>query len=445
MCSTRTWEDRMKTLLRASMGVLTAAMLMMGCGGGAPVMPDYRGEPLVTLKGQLLLGEHVQVDEPVRLALVWYKDRADIGQPQEIVTEDIVYEPSFPVDFTFHLYAPPPPEALTEDSSGRFGFAILVAYRDDNHNGKLDPIPVGGVRQDKVLGATQSFFDEDGPCYRLSYTEDAGGQNGHFTLFHTPGGETFPIVRPVAAEAVPLDTPIALTLSGENELDALLCMASITVENSGSPNPLAFCGLTATPGILRVRASFVLRYKETPTGDSVQEQALVIVSDGTRWLTQSEATATLNGHPLPVGQGSISPGNFPTPGAVSTLIVSAPGFPTATYEIRAPGMPSLTSPARGATVPSGSPLRFTWTPGVFSGITWEDITAGAASTSLWNQTNFFNLSGTQLPTFDITTRPLTYTGDALARVVTYNMANYSRYGDSTFSEVEYTRPLTFTP
>ncbi|QRN97623.1 hypothetical protein JRI60_00565 [Archangium violaceum] len=426
---------------RASMGALATAMLMMGCGEGRPVGPDYRGEPLVTLRGQLRLADHVQVDEPVRLALVWYKSRTDSSQPREIVTEDIVYEPSFPIEFTFHLYEPPPPEALTEDVSGRFGHAILVAYRDDNHNGELDPIPPGGVPQDKVLGATQSFFDPEAPGYALSYTEDAGGRNGRFTLSHFPVGDAVPM-----AEPVPLDTPITLTLTGEDELAALLCMATRTIETAGSPNPLAFCGLPATPGILRLHATFVLRIDETPTGETVREQALVRVSDGSRWLTDADATATLNGHPIHIGGGDTTPGVFPTPGAVSTLIVSAPGFPTATYELRAPGIPRLTSPASGATFPSGSSLHFAWSPGPFTWSSWVNLTASTDSAVLWSDSTPIGVPSSAPPLpFDITTSPIAYTGDAFARLTAFNQGSFSRYGGSTWSQVEYTRRVTFTP
>ncbi|HYO67431.1 MAG TPA: hypothetical protein VEU33_15255 [Archangium sp.] len=431
----------MRKSLRASMGAIATAMLMTGCGEGLPVLPDYRGEPLVTLQGQLRLAEHVQVDEPVRLALVWYKSPTDASQPREIVTQDLAYEPSFPIAFTFHLYALPPPEALSGGESGRFGHAILVAYRDDNHNGKLDPIPAGGVPQDKVLGATQSFFDPQAPGYALSYWEEAGGRNGRFTLSRFPVSDSsFP-----RAEPVPLDTPITLTLTGEDELAALLCMATRTIETAGSPNPLAFCGLPATPGILRLHATFLLQVEGTSTGETVREQALVRISDGSRWFTDVDATATLNGHPIHIGRSTLSPGAFPTPGAVSTLIVSAPGFPTATYEIRAPGTPRLTSPASGATFSSGSPLRFAWSPVPFAWSSWENLTAAADSTMLWSQFNSFDPSSAPPSAFDIATPPIAYTGDAFARVGVFNQGTFSRYGGSTWSEVQYTHRVTFTP
>jgi len=442
MCSTRTWEGLMRKFLRASMGAISAAMLMTGCGEGLPVLPDYRGEPLVTLQGQLRLADHIQVDEPVRLALVWYKSSTDLSKPREIVTQDIAYEPSFPIAFTFHLYTLPPPEALSGGESGRFGHAILVAYRDDNHNGELDPIPAGGVPQDKVLGATQSFFNREAPGYALSYSEGTGGQNGRFTLSRFPVSDSNPM-----AEPVPLDTPITLTLTGEDELAALICMTGRTSETAGSPNPLAFCGLPATPGILRLHASFIFQIEGTPTGENVRGHSYVRLSDGSRWLTDADATVTLNGHPLPVGRPDTTPGTFPAPGAVSTLIVSAPGFPTATYEIRVPGTPRLTSPASGATFPSGSSLHFAWSPVPFFWSSRADVVAGADSTLLWSEWGPLGASSAPPPPspFDITTRPIAYTGDAFARLTVFNQGNSSRYGGSTWSEVQYTHRITFTP
>ncbi|REG23563.1 hypothetical protein ATI61_11631 [Archangium gephyra] len=439
MSSTRTWEGLMRKFLRASTGA-AAALLMTGCGEGLPVQPDYRGEPLVTLQGQLRLAQHIQVDEPVRLALVWYKSSTDPSQPRDIVTEDIAYEPSFPIEFTFHLYAPPPPEALTENEAGRFGHAILVAYRDDNHNGKLDPIPAGGVPQDKVLGATQSYFDPEEPGYALSYSEQPGGVNGHFTLSHFPVGDSAPM-----AEPVPLDTPITLTLTGENELAALLCMGPRTIETAGSPNPLAFCGLPATPGILRVHANYLLQIEGTPTGDTLGGHVYVRVSDGSRWLTDADATATLNGQPIPVGRPDKTPGVLPAPGALSTLIVSAPGFPTATYELRIPETPRLTSPAMGATFPSGSSLHFTWSPVPHTWSSWVNLTASADSATLWSVFGALGASSAPPPLYDVVTSPIAYTGDAFARWVVNNQGNFSRYGGYMLSQVEYRHRVTFTP
>jgi hypothetical protein len=430
----------MRTFLRASMGAIAAAVLMMGCGEGPPVQPDYPGEPLVTLKGQLLVADHVQVDEPVRLALVWYKSSTDSSQPRDIVTEDIVYEPSFPIDFTFHLYAPPPPEALTEYEGGvRFGSALLVAYRDDNHNGKLDPIPPGGVPQDRVLGATGSAFGMEGPRYALGYWEDPGGLNGRFILTRVSGE-----VEPAPGENVPLDTPITLTLTGENELAALICMAPRTPPATLSPNPLEFCGLPATPGILRVLASFVLNIRETSTGEKVQALTNLRVSDGTRWLTDADATATLDGQPLHIGDPGPTPGVFPAPGAVSTLVISAPGFPTATFQVKAPGIPSLSSPASGATFPSGSSLRFAWSPGPFTASSDVSLMRADDFTALWNR---FSSPGPWIEPpnpFDVTTSPIAYTGDAVALLVADN-AGSSRYGSQTWQHIEYMRRVTFTP
>ena len=58
------------------------------------------------------VSQDATVDGPVRMALGWYpgmlaEDSASpLSQPKAIVTEDVVYESSFPVSYRFHLYRP---------------------------------------------------------------------------------------------------------------------------------------------------------------------------------------------------------------------------------------------------------------------------------------------------------------------------------------------------
>src|SRR5687767_7935977 len=103
---------------------LLPTLLAFATACGNPVDPNYEGEPLVTLEGQMSLSQGATVEGPVRMALGWYPgmladdSAAPLSQPKSIVTEDVVYESSFPVSYRFHLYRPPPTDALVALGNG---------------------------------------------------------------------------------------------------------------------------------------------------------------------------------------------------------------------------------------------------------------------------------------------------------------------------------------
>lgn len=228
------------------------ALLVSTAACDAPVDPSYEGEPLVTLEGQMTVSPALNFDKPVRLALAWYPALGNtdpaaevpFSNPSGIVTEDVVYKTSFPINYSFHLYRPPPESALValpqEDGyRGKGAVGILLAYQDGNDNGRLDIIKATGLPVDRVIGASALTSDRSWfVAYLDSDQPAATGLKKGFNLVRQEATG--------AMTALPLSTRIPLNLIFTNELNALVCAA--TFNDTEVVNP---CGLglnTGDPG-----------------------------------------------------------------------------------------------------------------------------------------------------------------------------------------------------
>src|SRR5580658_10016618 len=94
-----------------------AAALTTATACGQATGPGYQGVPLLTITGQMIT-EGAAPSRPIRLAVAWYADTTTLGGPQAIVTEDVEYQGSFPLDYRFSLYGPPPDAALNPTTLG---------------------------------------------------------------------------------------------------------------------------------------------------------------------------------------------------------------------------------------------------------------------------------------------------------------------------------------
>ncbi len=144
---------------------LAGAVLLGACGQGA--MPEEYRPPVATIHGRLQITEAPADPEEIRVAVVW---RADLGlqQVRHLVAQDVAVTTSWPAEFTLDLVDPPPPEAIRPQVGGaRMGGANIVAYRDGNHNGRLDFTPID----------SDSFVDEliaTNSTVALIYSEQPG-------------------------------------------------------------------------------------------------------------------------------------------------------------------------------------------------------------------------------------------------------------------------------
>ncbi len=410
---------------------LLLALLLVTSACGDVVDPTYPGTPLLTLEGQMRVAPDAQLDGPVRLALAWYPrmlsdDTAVLpAQPKAIVTEDFVYEGAFPATYRFHLYNPPPVEALAAlggGLQGRGALGILLAYRDGNGNAKLDTIPATGSPIDRVVGASLDWTAS--PAYLLIYLDaeqpPATGLKRGFNLVKVTDADT--------SESVPLSTLIPLALSGGPFLDALVCEAAW--DGSGDVCGIDFDGQQPEKNALLVEGTVQLR------GNDVEVSLLVTQEE----LYRSDAQVTLGGRVIPFTEEGMlyalsetDSALFSEGGTVELRVVS--GGKELRRVLSLPGGFELTASAPGGVVKRGGPLAVQWTRS--AGAQFYNV---SVETGDWSP-----LERVSTNALDYTFESVTHSGAATLRAeaVSWPQDN-DRLG---FLEVKVVRelPLTFEP
>jgi hypothetical protein len=101
----------------AALGALALAAGAAGCDAQAD--RDYRGEPLVTLRGQV---QGTPPLPPLEAAMLWQRGPPPSTDDQELATRAPV-ESGFPAAFTVRLYQPPPAAARRTLRPGEVSFA----------------------------------------------------------------------------------------------------------------------------------------------------------------------------------------------------------------------------------------------------------------------------------------------------------------------------------
>jgi hypothetical protein len=340
--------------------LLTLLFALTGCGD--PVVDtDYRGDSLLTLQGQLRATPNYQPEGPLHVALVWFpksmlesEDGAEVPDLYMTVAEDMVIEGTFPLDYRFDVFQPPPPEALGtwgEGLQGKGAMGFLVAYEDLNGNGKLDRIPLDGTPKDRVIGS--SFYES--PQYMVLYADTAQpGVNAGFNIARAGEDEGEPVFVPSSTEL-----PLTLTAGGD-AYDALVC--------EGGPLTYLFlpvCGLGGddTGGGEQPPFSRLGLAGEMKLKDGHLEVFLQASYDGEHI---PDAEVTLAGRTLPFDTAkqafvvSEDASTLLTPGATVRLELSGRGESTF-RDLQVPGDFTITAPGEGAEVTSGSQLTAQWT------------------------------------------------------------------------------------
>ena len=383
--------------------LLSLLLTLAGCDG--VVGPEHEGQPLVTLEGQMNPTPDARIHGPVRLALVWYPQsiaEEDIGGtqggPQLIVTEDVVYQGSFPANYRFHIYRPPSEEALAPLGGGLQGkgaFGILLAYQDGNGNAKLDTIAKTGEPVDRVIGS--SLLGDERSTFALIYVNTK--QRAETGL--KPGFNLVQAVNSESSAVVPLNTrmPLALTTGGPI-FDGFVCEAGW----------LTFlftdvCGLDGgdvfEPSTLMVQGRVALEGKK-----AVVE--LMVASDN---APLQDATVQLAGRTLPYDvereayvleeEGTA----LLTAGGGFELVVSA-GDESMRRTFQVPGGFDITTPAADEQVSSSQPLELRWTASQGATAYYVGFDSSTAGESILAE------QGALSHTFD----PTGAEGEAVARV-----------------------------
>jgi hypothetical protein len=364
------------------------------------------------------------------------------------VTQDVEYSGTFPSAFTFHLYDLPPAAALipSRDGTGHEAYGVLVAYADENGNGELDAIAKGGPAIDKLWGATSSIFDVNSPSYWIQYSDvvpptptswwPAGSQKG-FNLVETFIDDQ----GHLKTVTLPFSTQVPVLLSGENELNALVCKFDYLADTDVAlANPLNGCGLPATPGILRVNASFRRSVSETATGTTTSDDTFITLSDDANWV--DGATVTINGVLASAHGGGVyeSTTRLNALGEINVAVIAAPGRATQTVSLKLPKQESFTSPVAGATFTPGARVAFSWPQGTLNSRI-VSLESSDYATRLYMQP--FNLYA--LDVLSATTEPIDYHGEARLNMRVGGEYTSDRFGSYASATVNYRRSLTFAP
>ena len=231
----------------------------------------------------------------VRVAVVWrVNGPGQFGPGQFNVAEDLPVKPVFPASFTIALDGPPPeaamngpataagmPAPVTGPAAGpppvtaaaggpppdagvdaaaaensqavmlldtptstavpsRYAIGTVVAYLDQNHNGKLDLVPDNATAYvDRLLAANEELSIEyfEGPIH-VSDTFGHSAKDGYnllkiplCDLGRSPGpGDVCPFVRPPVGDAgaclpewLGMDTPYPLTIDSSPAVASVMC------------------------------------------------------------------------------------------------------------------------------------------------------------------------------------------------------------------------------
>jgi hypothetical protein len=275
--------NRIAAFCASGLGVVLAACGSLDSNtGSAPA--------LATLKGPLALAtsdsEGLSSSSAVRVAVVWR-----VNEPGHFnVAEDLPVQPVFPSSFTITFDGPPPEAAMngsvaptgtpapptspdaggpptaveaeaggappgagvTEAGTGqavmllgapastdvppRYAIGTVVAYLDQNHNGKLDLVPDNATAYvDRILAANQELTIEyfEGPIH---ITDNLGhsAKDGYnllkvplCDLELSPTRVACPFVRPVSDGCFPqwlgMDAPYPLTIDSSPAVASLMC------------------------------------------------------------------------------------------------------------------------------------------------------------------------------------------------------------------------------
>jgi hypothetical protein len=257
---------------------------------------------LATLQGSLVNPRSLTVSSSsaVRVAVVW----RGAGPEQFNVAEDLPVQPVFPSSFTIALNGPPPAgamnsdlvypaplptqagaggpspdgggdEASTEppppvtppvmptnpDPGFQFAIGTVVAYLDENHNGKLDLVSDdASAYVDKILAANPevAIVYLQGPIPDALPFVDSEASNrpkDGYNLFRQPEcSAPKQVTNPVCPSApapdpgtctqaqwLGIDTPYTLTVASNPEVATLMCLTSsssgIASEATGTAGP----------------------------------------------------------------------------------------------------------------------------------------------------------------------------------------------------------------
>ncbi|MFZ5446134.1 MAG: hypothetical protein ACOZQL_39470 [Myxococcota bacterium] len=337
----------MKTLRST---LLTAALTVLAACQQPATGPKYQGEPLFSVKGEMsLTGAGTAPSGPIRLAIGWYPDDRSSSAPRALVTQEVQYQGSFPLNYTFSFYGVPPAGALSDYGANgvttRAAFGVLLAYEDLNGNGELDSIAPGGSPVDRVLGSSLGDVYNGDALADPVYVAYVDGQPPASWAGYSAG---YNLQR--GGVIVPATTPVPIPLQQTNELNFLVCEEFISGSSYGFDLP---CNIAPTDGVRVIGNVY--------RADGVGGVSLRI-TDGTAALAGAQVEVNGVAIPFSAAEGLFTASGVPVnaPGR-NTVRVVANGQPARLFEMDAPADFAIQAPLEGARLLAGSPLAVEWT------------------------------------------------------------------------------------
>jgi len=209
---------------------LLATCGLFACGS----LDGHTDKPttLATVHGELSNPGGVATKD-VRVAIVW------LNGTKYSVAEDLPVQPVFPSQFALSLTAPPPADALFpakgDDKASTDGievaFGFVVAYEDQNGNGKLDLVESSdSAFIDKIVGANSSMaviYLAAGDMSALG--QDAADSYGNlptrgYGLLSITSCTDAPCATGIRSQYFSINEPYNLVVTSDPEVNQLMCL-----------------------------------------------------------------------------------------------------------------------------------------------------------------------------------------------------------------------------
>lgn len=341
---------------------VAALAALVGCSGS-------KNDAKLSIHGELQSSLQATQAAPLHLAMAWYPTFASASPASKaggIVTQDVTFEGSFPLAFTFEIAGPPPEAALFDLSqqggSGHLAYGVLIAYEDANGNAKLDTIPKGGAPVDNIVGISMPDPSRPPPAhsYYVLYLDGALAPDDPAAPFALPQGYTLLQVQyHYGIKPVPMDTVVEVPVTRSPGLNLYACPSAF--DNVGWLQ--AACGIDPYNGGHQADAEI---YSFAGRG---MIQAWVNGGSG----IVSAATVTFDGQA--VDYDPASEGWFDNPATdltgVHTVTFTVPGAGTDTVSFTMPPTPVVTAPGTGQQLKKGQSVSIAWEP--VPGATYYDL------------------------------------------------------------------------
>ena len=145
--------------------MLVSVAVGLGCGE-ALVDDAYRGDPLLTVRGQISqVRGALALENDLRVAVFWSPTGSTAIDDTLVEQSDVSVELQFPALFEINLFAPP--SGIAWRDGGPVHVGLVLIYDDANRNGRFERGELqGGARNLALLFAERDATADESPTGR---------------------------------------------------------------------------------------------------------------------------------------------------------------------------------------------------------------------------------------------------------------------------------------